>query len=69
MYNEHWFNGGFMWIIVIAFLFFVFWGTTAFNGNRNMEKRQSALDILKERYAKGEINHEEYEARKRDLIS
>ena len=29
----------------------------------------SALSILDERYAKGEINKEEYEARKKDLLS
>jgi putative membrane protein len=29
--------------------------------------RDTALDILRERYARGEINRDEFEARKRDL--
>jgi putative membrane protein len=32
-------------------------------------RADSALDILRERYARGEINREEFEQRKRDLLA
>ena len=31
-------------------------------------RSDSALEILRQRYARGEINKEEFEARKRDLL-
>ena len=40
------------------------WGT----GNSSERRHEkSALDILKERYARGEIEREEFELKKRDL--
>lgn len=32
-------------------------------------RRDRALEILRERYARGEINREEFEARHRDLVA
>ncbi len=63
----------FGWVLMIAFWVFVIWGVVAFvqrMSNQGVEKnRNAALDILKERYAKGEITQEEFEAKKRDINS
>jgi putative membrane protein len=48
-------------VIVGAVLFFV-----RQQGNFNREK--SALDLLKERYARGEISKQEFEEKKRDIL-
>ena len=58
------------WVIIIAF---AVWVLRAMRGPRRMHlwkdmlQTHSALDILKERYAKGEISKEEYEERKKVL--
>lgn len=64
--------------ILIALFWFIFWISIVallillviflfkkFSGKSIIEK--SALDILKERYAKGEISKEEFEKKKQDL--
>jgi len=33
-----------------------------------MERRSSGLDVLEERYARGEINRDEYLQKKRDIV-
>lgn len=56
------------WGIVIGgIILLVRWlGTTVGGGNRKTE--DTAIEILKRRYARGEINKEEFEAKKGDLI-
>lgn len=52
-------------IVGIVMLVKCSWGSGAC-GKREREK--AALDILKERYARGEIEREEFEQKKRDLV-
>lgn len=62
---------GFGWIlgpIVIGVLIWVIGRVVSQNNEFNRPGDKSALDILKERYARGEISREEFEAKKWDLI-
>jgi putative membrane protein len=69
MYDGHWFGGGFMWLFWILLIVVVVWvvKAAAGGGNNSSEKQRSALDILRERYAKGEIDQQEFEQKRKDL--
>lgn len=55
------------WIlIIVAVIVFVRWLQKSEYGHTHSEK---AVDILKERYAKGEIDKREFEEKKKDLTS
>ena len=60
--------GGFMmlafWGVIIALIVFAVRGIS---GNRGGDSRKDALDTLRERFAAGEIDEEEYNRRKRVL--
>lgn len=73
MMNQFGNHGGAMgwgWIIGLILLVVIFWIIIRFfNQDRtNPSGNKSALDILKERYAKGEIDKEDFEKRKKDLM-
>ncbi len=74
-----WMMGGFggMWfmpLIMIVFWGLVIWGIVALvrgvstSDTGFATQTDSALEILKRRYARGEITKQEYEERKKDLI-
>ena len=59
-----------MWliiIIVIAVVVYLVYNRNVGAGGSLGERRERPMDILKTRYAKGEISKEEFERLKRDL--
>ena len=71
-YDGHFFGGGFMWlfwILMIAGIFFVFQTMTKGKSENSSSDKESPLEILKKRYARGEMEEEEYERRRKELES
>ena len=66
-----WFGGGLMMIVFwVLLVVFIVWIVREIGGrNSHSGGSSNALDILKERYAKGEIDKKEFEEKKKDLIS
>ena len=63
-------NGGIMMIIFwVLFAFLVIWIVREIKNSSSQSKSSDsrALDILKERYVKGEIDKKEFEEKKKDL--
>lgn len=69
MYEGHWFGGGFMWLFWIVIIIAIVWALKAATGqnSRRLTDQESALDILKKRYAQGEIDQQEFEQKRKDL--
>lgn len=59
------------WILMIAFwggiIALIFWAVRRATDRGPAEHHRSALDIAKERYARGEITKEQFEQLKKDL--
>lgn len=70
----HWGGGMFMishvlwWVFIFFVIFAIFrWGRTRNSSEIEERKEDSALRILRERYARGEIDKAEFEERKQNL--
>ncbi len=68
MGNGWWAFGGIsMMLLWIGVIILVIWGVMKIAGSSGSETKSDALNIAKERYAKGEIAKEEFEQIKKDL--
>ena len=68
-----WGMGGFGWLFMIIFwvlvvIGIVFLVRAVVGGSKPKSKTETALEILKKRYAKGELSREEFEEKKKDLF-
>ena len=73
MTPEYWMGHGFgfMWIFPLLFLavFIFFMRGNMFGQNNQNTKTETPREILDKRFAKGEINKDEYEEMKKTLSS
>jgi len=77
MYEWHWEMHPMWWwgwgMMAMMFLFWVLFivglivGIRWLIGTGKEQKQDSAIEILRQRYARGEINKEEFEVKKKDL--
>jgi putative membrane protein len=70
MHDFHFFGGGWMmffwWFLIIAVIILVL--RVLFKSKQPASDTETPLEILKRRYANGEIDKEEFEKRKQDLM-
>lgn len=56
------------WLLLLAgVVFLIVWVFQRFRPGDGSKAKESALEILKKRYARGEISREEFEEKKRDI--
>jgi putative membrane protein len=63
------YGGGFMWLILLVFVAIGIYFLLQFKKSKGSESStiETPLDILKKRYANGEIDKEEFERRRSDV--
>lgn len=71
MHDFNFFGGGWMmlfwWFLIIALVIFAFRALIRGRQN-NQHKEETPMEILNRRYANGEIDEEEFNKRKRELL-
>ena len=71
MHDFQFIGGGWMmffwWFLIIALV--VLTVRALINTNQGKQSKETPMDILKRRYAEGEIDEEEFEKRKKDLLT
>lgn len=61
--------GVIFWFVLIAgIVLLVIWAIQRIAGGETGRPVESSLEILKKRYARGEISKEEFEEKKRDIL-
>ena len=71
-YGVHGILGGWGWLLIIILLTLLLWFVIRAYGKRpdkGLGSEETALNILKKRYANGEIDQDEYEEKKREILS
>lgn len=61
------FNMIFSILVIVGIVWLAVWAIQR-AGGKGEQGNESSLEILKKRYAQGEISKEEYEEKKRDLL-
>lgn len=65
-FGDNWIFMMLFWVVIIAAaIYFVKWIA---ENNKSDTKEKTAIEILKERYAKGEIDKDEFEEKKKSLM-
>ncbi|MFQ6110163.1 MAG: SHOCT domain-containing protein [Candidatus Aminicenantales bacterium] len=59
---------GILWLLLLGGAAFLFKESLQERGEGGAWTSESAMETLKRRYARGEIDRKEYEQRKRDLL-
>ena len=70
MYDGHWLSGGLMWLFWIGLTVLVIWGAVNVGKSSDAGQRQgkTALQLLEDRFARGEIGEEEFIENRQILV-
>jgi putative membrane protein len=55
------------WVVVLLIVVFIVWTLLGRAGSGSSNAQENALDVLRKRYARGEISAEEFEHKRKEL--